>query len=98
MNNQIESTTVTISNDFSVGIEARFTDGQKYQIASIPEEHSDFAHWLSEEINAGRVPCFSKQKEKSGAQIHMYCGSPAEAMRKMATIYEVTLGELEKND
>lgn len=34
MNNPIIFTTVTISDDDTVGIEARFADGQKYQIAS----------------------------------------------------------------
>ena len=64
MKNPIEFTTVTISDDYTVGVEARFTDGQKYQIASIPEEHEDFAHWLSGEINAGRVPCFAGEEAK----------------------------------
>lgn len=63
MNKPIKFTTVTISDDFTLGIEARFEDGQKYQIASMPEELSYFAHWLSEEINAGRVPCFTKASD-----------------------------------
>ena len=64
MNNPIMFTTVTISDDDTVGIEARFADGQKYQVASIPYEHEDFAHWLSDELNAGRVPCFAGQEVK----------------------------------
>lgn len=63
MKNPIKYTTVTIgSEEFHCGIEARFEDGQKYEIASIPDEHDDFAHWLSNEINEGRVPCFAKDK------------------------------------
>lgn len=66
MNNPIVFTTVTIgTEEFCVGIEARFVDGQKYQIALIPDEHEDFAHWLSKEINAGRVPCFAKEEVKN---------------------------------
>lgn len=95
MKNPIMFTTVTISDDDTVGIEARFADGQKYQVASIPYEHEDFAHWLSDELNAGKVPCFSRQVVAPGAQTHMHRGSPSEVMRKMGTIYEVSLEELE---
>ena len=63
MNNPIKYATVTIgSEEFHVGIEARFEDGQKYSIASIPDEHEDFAYWLRDQINAGKVPCFAKDK------------------------------------
>lgn len=72
MGKWIGSTTVTIgSEDFCVGIEARFGDGQKYQIASIPDEHEDFAHWLSGGINAGRVPCFAPEPAVVGIGLGM---------------------------
>lgn len=35
MSNPILFTTVTVSDDYTVGVEARFADGQKYQIASM---------------------------------------------------------------
>lgn len=41
-------------------IEARFSDGQKYVIATIPPEHAKFANWLNAQINDGNVPCFSE--------------------------------------
>jgi len=41
-------------------IEARFSDGQKYVIATIPPEHEKFANWLNAQINDGNVPCFSE--------------------------------------
>lgn len=56
--NKIKHTTVRVADD-ELHIEARFADGQKYVICAIPPEHEDFAHWLSEEINKGNVPCFN---------------------------------------
>lgn len=84
MKNHIKFTTVTISDEefYEVGIEPRFADGQKYKIASIPQEHEDFSHWLSDEINAGMVLCLAKTEmifgtkkigEQHGIPYHFFC-------------------------
>jgi len=61
MSNPIQYTTVRDAGD-ELHIEARFADGQKYVICTIEPEFDEFAHWLSDEINGGNVPCFSKGK------------------------------------
>lgn len=65
MGNEITYTTVRVADNGGLEelhIEARFADGQKYAICVIDPEFDEFAHWLSNEINNGNVPCFAKAK------------------------------------
>lgn len=53
---------VEIDDIEEIHIEARFANGQKYSICKIDPEFDEFAHWLSNQINEGKVPCFAKDK------------------------------------
>lgn len=51
MTNPVMHITVTVGNEeFSVEIEARFADGQRYPINLIPGERENLARWLSTRI------------------------------------------------
>lgn len=63
MSNYILYTTVRVADNDELHIEARFEDGQKYVICTVDSEFDEFAHWLSEQINHGKVPCFSGGKQ-----------------------------------
>lgn len=47
---------VRVGDDGELYVEVRFDDGQKYSICTVDPEFEGLAHWLSAQINEGKVP------------------------------------------